>query len=250
MGVPYLLGGKMEPYSWTCPFCNQPTTITYSDTRDDYSTLQIANKHDYKYLFIRWIVCPNKKCKEFSLIVQLYDYKSGSLGNLLKHWNLIPPSRAKVFPDYIPEALRKDYLEACLIEELSPKASATLARRCLQGMIRDFWKVSKRRLIDEINAIKNKVDPNTWKAIDAVRKVGNIGAHMEKDINLIVDVEPKEASLLINLIETLMKEWYIHRHEREAMLEDIINISKEKNSKKKENQAQQSTQQSEENKSA
>jgi uncharacterized membrane protein len=73
---------------------------------------------------------------------------------------------------------------------------------------------------------------------------------MEKDINLIVDVEPKEASLLINLIETLMKEWYIHRHEREAMLEDIINISKEKNSKKKENQAQQSTQQSEENKSA
>jgi hypothetical protein len=100
-------------------------------------------------------------------------------------------------------------------------------------MIRDFWKVSKKRLVDEIEAIKNKVDPHTWKAIDAVRKVGNIGAHMEKDINLIVDVEPEEASLLLNLIETLIKEWYVHRNEREVMLTEIINISKEKDSKNK-----------------
>ena len=45
----------------------------------------------------------------------------------------------------------------------------------------------------EIDAIKDKVDPLTWKSIDATRKIGNIGAHMEKDINLIVDVDPKEA---------------------------------------------------------
>ena len=31
-----------------------------------------------------------------------------------------------------------------------------------------------------------------WQAIDAVRSIGNIGAHMEKDINLIVDVDPEE----------------------------------------------------------
>jgi len=39
------------------------------------------------------------------------------------------------------------------------------------------------------------VDPLTWEAIDAVRKLGNIGAHMEKDINVIVDVDPEEAEL-------------------------------------------------------
>ncbi|MCP1830281.1 hypothetical protein ACVIHH_005106 [Bradyrhizobium sp. USDA 4518] len=33
-------------------------------------------------------------------------------------------------------------------------------------------------------------------AIDAVRIVGNIGAHMEKDVNLIVDIEPGEAQML------------------------------------------------------
>jgi hypothetical protein len=83
-------------------------------------------------------------------------------------------------------------------------------------------------LIDEIIAIEDKVDPLTWKSIDAVRKVGNIGAHMEKDINLIIDVEPKEAYLLIELIEMLFEEWYIHRHERELKLKAIANLAEQK----------------------
>lgn len=44
------------------------------------------------------------------------------------------------------------------------------------------------------------MDADAWKAIEAVRHVGNTGAHMEKDINLIVDVEPEETKLLIGLI--------------------------------------------------
>jgi Domain of unknown function (DUF4145) len=31
-------------------------------------------------------------------------------------------------------------------------------------------------------ALEEKVDPQTWDAIDSVRKIGNIGAHMEADI--------------------------------------------------------------------
>ena len=61
------------------------------------------------------------------------------VGDLVKRWRLIPESDAKVFPDYIPQQIREDYVEASKIKELSPKASATLSRRCLQGMIRDFW---------------------------------------------------------------------------------------------------------------
>ncbi|MGT2429378.1 hypothetical protein ACU4HD_12705 [Cupriavidus basilensis] len=44
----------------------------------------------------------------------------------------------------------------------------------------------------------------TWDSIEAVRKIGNIGARMEKDIDVIVDVEPEEAGLLIGLIESLI----------------------------------------------
>src|SRR5690606_8071979 len=78
----------------------------------------------------------------------------------------------------------------------------------------DFWGISMRRLIDEIDAIHDKVAPDTWQAIDAVRQMGNIGAHMEQDINVIVDVEPEEARLLIGLIETLVDDWYVARHAR------------------------------------
>src|SRR5689334_4145996 len=92
-------------------------------------------------------------------------------------------------------------------------------------MIRDFWGISKARLIDEIDAIQDRVDPLTWQAIDAVRRVGNIGAHMEKDINVIIDVDPDEAAQLIGLIELLIKDWYITRHERQERLKSIAELA-------------------------
>jgi hypothetical protein len=37
-----------------------------------------------------------------------------------------------------------------------------------------------------------------------------------------VDVEPEEAQKLIGLIELLMKDWYVRRHEREESLAAIV----------------------------
>jgi hypothetical protein len=145
---------------------------------------------------------------------------------------IVPSSSAKVFPAYIPEAVRSDYEEACAILDLSPKAAATLARRCLQGMIRDFWSVSKPKLIQEIQELQGKVDADVWSAIDALRKVGNIGAHMEADINVIVDVDDGEAGKLIWLIELLMKEWYIARYERQKRVREVIEVAEAKRSAK------------------
>jgi hypothetical protein len=150
----------------------------------------------------------------------------------LLSWTLKPQSIAKPFPNYIPAPILQDYEEACAICNLSPKASATLSRRCLQGVIRDFWKIRKARLIDEINELQGKIDVMTWQAIDAVRSIGNIGAHMEKDINLIVDVEPKEAELLLRLIEVLLEEWYISHHEREEHMQKVITAAQNKKEQK------------------
>jgi len=151
---------------------------------------------------------------------------------VLNTWSLRPQSKVKAFPSYVPKAIVEDYTEACLIRDLSPKASATLARRCLQGIIRDFWGVKPGRLVDEIAAIQGKVDPLTWSAIETVRQVGNIGAHMEKDINLIVDVEVNEAELLIGLIAALITDWYIARANKEAHLQAIVQLGQAKASAK------------------
>ena len=100
-------------------------------------------------------------------------------------------------------------------------------------MIRDFWKISRPKLKAEIDALEEKVDPEIWDAIESVRKIGNIGAHMEKDINVIVDVDPDEAELLINLIETLLADWYIARHNRQQRIDKIKVVSEEKERRRK-----------------
>lgn len=227
-----------HPFSWTCPFCNSTTTINADDFSSDRHELSISTKHGTKFLYTHFIVCPNPSCKEYSLMLQLFNREwvsriGGQVRELEKQIIVIPSFTAKVYPDYIPQVIRNDYYEACQIRELSPKASATLSRRCLQGMIRDFWGISKGRLIDEISELEDKVDLLTWKAIDAVRKVGNIGAHMEKDVNVVIDVEPAEASLLIGLIETLMQDWYIARHAREERLKQIVEMGAKKDGEKK-----------------
>jgi hypothetical protein len=60
---------------------------------------------------------------------------------------------------------------------------------------------------------------------------------MEKDINVIVDVDPNEAQVLIELIELLVKDWYVVRHDREQRLESIVQLGKAKDAAKSANSA-------------
>lgn len=172
---------------------------------------------------IEAIACPNIECKKLKLSARLT--KSSEYGiemsKVFGNWDLMPESEARVLPDYVPYAVKEDYYEACRIKSLSPKASATLSRRCLQGMIRDFHNIVKSSLFEEVKELEGKVDSDVWESIDAVRKVGNIGAHMEKNINEIVEVEPEEAQLLIELIEQLIDEWYVARQDRKNRAEKL-----------------------------
>jgi hypothetical protein len=220
----------MMANGWTCPYCNRAATVTRENHTTGFSTFDDNNKEGVRLgIATSTITCPNLDCREYIMEAELYRTEHNGtwkpVGEPIMSWQLRPQSTARPFPDYIPAPLLGDYTEACLIRDLSPKASATLARRCLQGMIRDFWGVKERTLFDEINAIKDKVDPAIWKAIDAVRSIGNIGAHMEKDIDLVIDVDPDEAQTLIQLIEVLFEEWYIARQQRAEHLAKIVAIA-------------------------
>jgi hypothetical protein len=230
----------MVNFNWRCPYCNHDSTILDSNYYEGEDTLTIKNAMGTLFMEYKFIVCPNRECKKVSLYFSLENVEEVISGKVYrpssfsKKWTLLPESKARTLPDYIPKPIIDDYNEACLIKDLSPKASATLSRRCLQTMIRDFWGVKgKRNLYEEIEVIKDKVNPQTWEAIDAVRNLGNIGAHMEEDINLIIDIDPDEADVLIELIETLIEDWYIDRYEREVRLAKIIDIDKRKKQTKK-----------------
>ncbi|MCW7543046.1 DUF4145 domain-containing protein [Aurantimonas litoralis] len=193
------------------------------------------------------ISCSNADCRDIFLHTALIKSSrspsggSAPSGEPISSWQLRPYSLAKPQPECVPKALVDDYEEACLIRELSPKASATLSRRCLQGMIRDFCDIRKRTLFEEVNELRRRLDKGTApqgvehetvEAFDAVREVGNIGAHMERDINVIIDVDPGEAQTLIELIEMLFDEWYVARHKRRQRLARVKDVAEEKNAAK------------------
>lgn len=225
--------------SYQCPYCDHHQVMTDPNTYFNIDHFYVQNNAEG--LFGAWfsvLSCANKACKQSTvhLIVGELDYDAkGRLklkadGKTFFNRRILPDGAARVFPDYIPAALLEDYREACIIKGASPKAAATLVRRCLQGMIRDFCGIRENTLFQEISELTKRLDEEaapkgvsieTVEAIDHVRSIGNIGAHMENDINLIVPVEPEEADLLIGLVEMLFEEWYVARHRRQERLEKI-----------------------------
>lgn len=223
--------------SQVCPFCQTSFALspqTHLNRRLSFELLYeqlygyvaTGNKNGSLIADNHFFQCPD--CEKTSIIVNLYINSV-----CVRTVNVHPASNAIVFPDYIPKSIRSDYREACAVVDLSPKASATLSRRCLQSMIRDFWSVSENNLYKSIDALKDKLPAKQWQVIDGIRRIGNIGAHMEKNIDMIIDIEPDEASKLLKMIELLIKQWYIERHEQEELYDDIIGIDETKQKERK-----------------
>ena len=137
--------------NYTCPYCGRHTTITDPNHYGTWNHLYLNESTLGDVGFrINAITCPNEECNKLVLTGTLTRSYNHEASGEIQTWRLLPESEAKVLPDYIPQPIQKDYYEACRIRDLSPKASATLARRCLQGMIRDFYGISKTTLFDEI----------------------------------------------------------------------------------------------------
>jgi hypothetical protein len=123
--------------SWDCPFCNRIATVNDENITSNTIQFDDGNKHGVLYLNIESITCPNPECREYAITAELNKRilvnNTYCNGQLLSAWQLRPESNARPFPDFIPAPLLADYAEACMIRDLSPKASATLSRRCLHS---------------------------------------------------------------------------------------------------------------------
>ncbi len=231
-----------RPLKWQCPYCQHHTIVPAGSTVQFYREFNLPDESGSNFIVGDMRFCPNPECQQFTLEIShttVHEIRPQAVGGIkterkhipgdvIKTWRLYPETEVKIFSADIPDPILQDYTEACLIRDKSPKASATLSRRCIQGMIRGFWGISKDRLVDEIKALEGLIDDDLWEAIDNVRKIGNIGAHMEKDINVIVDVDSGEAGLLIELIETLFQEWYMRDEQKKKNLAAIKATAAEK----------------------
>ena len=215
--------------TYICPFCGHAQAFYSASRTEDtgfYANMSpIPEEFKESSFIIYTLRCSNTVCRHIA--VTAINRTS------FKQIDLVPQVTMRHYPDYIPVQIRGDYEEANLILERSPKAAATLLRRCLQGMIHDFWGIKGKNLNTEISQLKDKVTPSQWNAIDGLRKIGNIGAHMEKDVDLIIDIEPDEAKKLMKLIEMLLEKWYITRHDEETLLNEIVGIAESKEEQRK-----------------
>lgn len=215
--------------TFVCPFCGHAQAYNFNryveQNGPNGNRTPIERQYQESSFAFFTLICSNDSCRKVSVTAINRSNE--------KQIDIVPKVVIKEYPDYIPEQIRKDYYEANLILEDSPRASATLLRRCLQGMIHDFWNIHEKNLNAEISCLKDKVSPMQWKAIDGIRSIGNIGAHMESDVNCIIDIEPHEAKKLLLLIDLLLDKWYIARHDEEQLFTDISEIADDKEKKRR-----------------
>lgn len=113
-------------------------------------------------------------------------------------------------PTEVPEKIRQDFNEACIVENLSKKASAALGRRCLQNLLHEQG-IEKKNLSLEIDEAIKILPSHLSESIDAIRKIGNFAAHPVKSTNTgeIAEVEEGETEWILDTLEGLFDYYYV-----------------------------------------
>jgi len=119
-------------------------------------------------------------------------------------------------PPEVPREIAVDYIEASNVLPLSAKASAALARRCLQNVLRSNGYKAKD-LAKEIDLILNETDParaipeSLRMTVDGIRNFGNFSAHPINDLTSlqVIDVEPHEAEWSLDILDEMFEHFYV-----------------------------------------
>lgn len=116
-------------------------------------------------------------------------------------------------PEAVTSPYRDDYIEACMVISMSPKASAALTRRCLQSILKEKGGFKQKDLADQIEAAltTGHLPSHISDSLDAVRNIGNFAAHTQKSkaSGEILDIEPGEAEWNLETIEALFDFYFV-----------------------------------------
>jgi hypothetical protein len=135
-------------------------------------------------------------------------------------------SPARPVAPEVTDPYRQDFIEACEVLALSPKASAALSRRNLQAILRDKAGTTKKDLFDQIEEVvaAGNLPSHIADDLHAVRNIGNFAAHeiKSKVTGAIVDVEAGEAEWNLDVLESLF-DFYFIEPTKAAKRRDALN---------------------------
>jgi len=198
-----------------CPHCSIEVHSSFTSQLLNFGNgYQIGNYHGQGvYWSISAMKCP--ACAE-----AIFSFGPQSGVDTLARWLIYPRTSTRPpLPPEVPESLAADYDEAAKVLDLSPKASAALSRRCLQGTLRSQGFSQK----DLAPAIEAAINSNTLPSaissnLDAVRNIGNFAAHPMKDTSSgeILPVEPDEADWNLDVLDDLFDFYFVQPERAKA----------------------------------
>ncbi len=190
-----------------CPHCGR----AFHDYWKETTIKECSNKYRFQWE-ASVAICP--ACNEPTIELSHFELKDGL--HLKVRFRVFPQaSFRKPTPKDVPQSLKEDYEEACRVLPFSNKASAALARRCVQAILHEKGylqhDLAKQidALIAETNPLKS-IPTGLRTTIDAIRNFGNFAAHpiTDKTTLQIINVDPGEAEWCLDILEEMFDHYY------------------------------------------
>lgn len=208
-----ILGAMKSNTDGTCPHCTKSVRfrepVFAAPRRAQAPTKAELPQADHIFL-VHFSTCPS--CQQIVIFGEVggYKHEPGTVWFEAKSEHTLWPRSSpppEVHPD-VPARIRRDFEEATACLGVSLNASAALARRCLQAIVRAQGHKAKN-LEGEIENAKAHLPAYIGDAIDQIRRVGNFAAHEKlDDAGTVVDVDADEAHWLLHLIGLLLDHYY------------------------------------------
>lgn len=210
-----------------CPHCLQnfavdrdAMRVTYVDVLPESPRLLPALIHEY------WTVlqarCPEPKCSKIVIWCEvdkqtMDENRERTTETTIR--NVYPNKCSRPVPSVVPSDLAADFVGACEVLSINEKASAALSRRCLELLLTKYCRIEGKRLENKVDkAITDELfSSNLGEYLHMLREMGNFSLHPIEVSGEIVDVEPQEAELCIQIIEELFDEVFVKPAKRKAI---------------------------------
>jgi len=201
-----------------CPHCSMGTAVEFDTFGAQYLYNRTDNA-DARYV-ISCGYCQNPNCG--LLIIRLREERRDVPPTV---GYVIPRRRAAMKFRDVPPDLIEEYEQASEVIDTSPAASAALARRCLQKVIREHLGTREKRFYDELKTVaeSGKVPPYLADGLLKIREIGNMAKHPThgEQVGLIVDVSKEEAEWTLKILEGMFKHCFVDPKEFERRTKDL-----------------------------
>jgi hypothetical protein len=209
-----------------CPHCGKAFHDAWTETELPWTEPKIPSRGWLAHTTI----CP--ACKNATIELSARERSQRPLPqgpaqmqmSIIRRFRVHPISTfRRPTPQEAPSEIKEDYEEACKVLPISAKASAALARRCLQAILRQQG-YSQRDLAQQIDALLNEQDavkaiPTALRTtVDVIRNFGNFSAHHINDQTTlqVIPVDLGEAEWCLDILDEMFDHYYVKPEQAKA----------------------------------